>query len=36
MGAVAAGLVIATALKLLGTLRKQPLGLPLGVGFARR
>lgn len=29
MGAVAAGLVIATGLKLLGTLRKSTLGMPL-------
>jgi len=34
MGAVAAGLVIATALKLLPTLKKGALGLPLGLGFA--
>jgi len=34
MGAVAAGLVIATGLKLLGTLRKNPLGVPLGAAFA--
>ncbi|HEX5631840.1 MAG TPA: chromate transporter, partial [Gemmatimonadales bacterium] len=34
MGAVAAGLVLATGLKLLGTLRRNPLGLPLGGAFA--
>ena len=34
MGAVAAGLVISTALKLLGTLRRNPMGLPLGLAFA--
>jgi chromate transporter len=34
MGAVAAGLVIATGLKLLGTLRKNPLGVPIGAAFA--
>ncbi|HJW12855.1 MAG TPA: chromate transporter [Albitalea sp.] len=34
MGAVAAGLVISTALKLLGTLRKSALGVPLGLAFA--
>jgi chromate transporter len=34
MGAVAAGLVIATALKLVGTLRKNVLGLRLGLLFA--
>ena len=34
MGAVAAGLVIATALKLLTTLKKSAMGLPLGIGFA--
>ncbi len=34
MGAVAAGLVIATALKLLTTLKKNALGLPLGIGLA--
>ncbi len=33
MGAVAAGLVIATALKLARTLRANPLGLPLCVAF---
>ncbi|MBI5257527.1 MAG: chromate transporter [Burkholderiales bacterium] len=33
MGVVAAGLVIATALKLLPTLKKNPLGLPLGLLF---
>ncbi len=34
MGAVAAGLVIATALKLVGTLRGNPLGWRLGALFA--
>jgi chromate transporter len=34
MGAVAAGLVISTALKLLGTLRRNPMGLPLSLAFA--
>ncbi|MEO5698021.1 MAG: chromate transporter [Burkholderiaceae bacterium] len=34
MGAVAAGLVLATGLKLLGTLRRNPIGVPLGLGFA--
>jgi chromate transporter len=34
MGAVAAGLVISTGLKLLTTLRKNPIGLPLGLVFA--
>ena len=34
MGAVAAGLVISTALKLLATLKKSAMGLPLGIGFA--
>ena len=34
MGAVAAGLVISTALKLLGTLRRNPMGLPISVAFA--
>jgi chromate transporter len=29
MGAVAAGLVVATGLKLLPTLRRNPMGLPL-------
>ncbi len=33
MGAVAAGLVIATALKLAASLRANPLGLPLCVAF---
>jgi chromate transporter len=33
MGAVAAGLVTATGLKLFGALRKNPLGLPLCVAF---
>ena len=34
MGAVAAGLVISTGLKLLSTLKSNPLGLRLGLGFA--
>ncbi|WP_372526912.1 chromate transporter [Piscinibacter sp.] len=34
MGAVAAGLVISTALKLLGTLKKSAMGRPLGIAFA--
>ena len=34
MGAVAAGLVIATRLKLLATLKKNPMGVPLGLAFA--
>jgi chromate transporter len=34
MGAVAAGLVISTALKLSTTLKKGAMGLPLGLGFA--
>jgi len=34
MGAVAAGLVISTAVKLLTTLKKSAMGLPLGIGFA--
>jgi chromate transporter len=33
MGAVAAGLVIATALKLMPALRRSPLGLPLSAGL---
>jgi len=33
MGAVAAGLVISTALKLSTTLKKSAMGLPLGLGF---
>ena len=33
MGAVAAGLVISTALKLLGTLRQSALGLPLCIAI---
>ena len=36
MGAVAAGLVIATALKLMATLRSNPLGLPLAAALRRR
>ncbi len=34
MGVVAAGLVFATALKLLPTLRSNPLGVVTGLGFA--
>lgn len=34
MGAVAAGLVTATGLKLANTLRKHPLGLPLSIALA--
>jgi len=34
MAAVAAGLVISTALKLLTTLRNNPMGRPLGLAFA--
>ncbi|WP_298932283.1 chromate transporter [uncultured Ramlibacter sp.] len=34
MGAVAAGLIAATGLKLFGALRKNPLGLPLCVALA--
>lgn len=34
MGAVASGLVIATAFKLLLTLRSSPMGVPIGLGFA--
>jgi len=34
MGAVSAGLVIATGLKLSTTLKKGALGLPIGLGFA--
>ena len=34
MGAVAAGLVIATALKLLATLRRNAMGLPISLAFA--
>ena len=34
MGAVAAGLVISTALKLSTTLKKSAMGLPLGLAFA--
>ena len=33
MGAVSAGLVLATAWKLVGSLRKNPLGLPVSLGF---
>ena len=34
MGAVAAGLVIATALKLMGTLKTNPMRAPLALAFA--
>lgn len=34
MGAVAAGMVIATALKSVRGLRKHPLGLPVSLGYA--
>jgi len=34
MGAVAAGLVVATAFKLMGTLRTNRLGLPLAAAFS--
>ena len=34
MGVVAAGLVLSTALKLLPTLRRNPLGLPTSLGVA--
>jgi chromate transporter len=34
MGAVAAGLIVATAVKLSRTLRSNPLGLPVGVALA--
>ena len=34
MGAVAAGLVISTALKLLSTVRRNPMGQPLALVFA--
>jgi chromate transporter len=34
MGAVAAGLITATGLKLVGALKKNPLGLPMCIGFA--
>ena len=34
MGAVAAGLVLSTALKLLGSLRNSPLGMPQSVAIA--
>jgi chromate transporter len=33
MGAVAAGLVLSTGFKLLATLKRNPLGLPVGVAF---
>jgi chromate transporter len=33
MGAVAAGLVTATGLKLASTLRKHPLGMPLSIAL---
>ncbi len=34
MGAVAAGLVMSTALKLLGTVRRNAMGVPLSLAFA--
>ncbi len=34
MGAVAAGMIVGTALKLAGTLRSNPLGVRVGAGFA--
>jgi chromate transporter len=34
MGAVAAGLITATGLKLLAAIRKHPMGFPLAIGFA--
>ena len=34
MGAVAAGLVISTGIKLLATLRRNAMGLPISLGFA--
>jgi chromate transporter len=34
MGAVAAGLIISTGLKLMKSLRKSPLGLPVALGLA--
>ena len=34
MGAVAAGLVLSTGLKLLGTLKRNAMGLPISLGFA--
>jgi chromate transporter len=33
MGVVAAGLIISTALKLRGTLKRNPMGMPLCLGF---
>lgn len=33
MGAVSAGLIVATAFKVMPTLRRNPLGLPLAAGF---
>jgi len=33
MGAVASGLIAATAIKLVPTLRRHPLGRPVGLGF---
>jgi chromate transporter len=33
MGAVAAGLILSTGLKLLGTLRRNVMGLPICLGF---
>jgi chromate transporter len=34
MGAIVSGLIAATGFKLLGSLKKHPLGLPLSVGLA--
>ena len=34
MSAVAAGLIISTALKLLATVKRNPMGLPTALGFA--
>lgn len=34
MGAVAAGLILATGFKLMGALKRGPLGLPISVGMA--
>ncbi|MBC7484853.1 MAG: chromate transporter [Rhizobacter sp.] len=34
MGAVAAGLIISTALKLLATVKRSPMGLPTALAFA--
>jgi chromate transporter len=34
MGAIVSGLIAATGFKLLGSLKKHPLGLPLSLAFA--